>query len=84
MFRPLLVGTSGFCSCGKACNCSFIAPGVDFKVKTIVTGGKRVKLSIWVGEVNSFENKGSFLISLVKIEGWQDTLSDVISFSEPQ
>jgi len=29
-------------------NCPYICTGVDFKVKTIVLDGKRVKLSIWV------------------------------------
>jgi len=55
MFRPLLVRIFQFSvPVGKVgvCNSlSFIAPGVDFKVKTIVTGGKRVKLSIWVSEL---------------------------------
>jgi hypothetical protein len=33
---------------------SLSCTGVDFKVKTLVLGGKRVKLSIWVSYVCDF------------------------------
>ena len=49
------IGKSSTCttameqSCFKlSVNCLYIYTGVDFKVKTIVLDGKRVKLSIWV------------------------------------
>lgn len=74
MFKLLIIGNSSvgktsflFRYCDDSFTSAFVSTvGIDFKVKTVFKGDKRIKLQIWVIQLNNILCNNNYRIQRVK------------------